>query len=156
MEYQTCSHFQKDEDQNGFKWCKVVAAKYVADVGTWSRRFDTFWDGRIDFTGPALISQFGSETPSKDALVTAAHLPVVKYARCWMNSLSENISKSPVEVAGRFMRRSSRTCRRTSQVRLRQCRYFNKLQTSWSTCIMRAIACLFDLVSYQETKLDDL
>lgn len=34
-----------------------------------------FWDGRVDFKGEQLISQFGESVPSKDPLVVATHLP---------------------------------------------------------------------------------
>ena len=37
-----------------------------------------FWDGRVDFSGQEIISQFGSYIPSPDPLVTAVHLPVVE------------------------------------------------------------------------------
>ena len=41
--------------------------------------FNTFfWDGKVDFADGKEISQFGSQPPSTDALVTAAHLPVVE------------------------------------------------------------------------------
>jgi len=41
--------------------------------------FDTFfWDGRVDFSDNKKFSQFGAHPPSDDALVTAAHLPVVQ------------------------------------------------------------------------------
>ena len=37
-----------------------------------------FWDGRVDFSDNRRMSQFGGKPPSDDALVTAAHLPVVQ------------------------------------------------------------------------------
>lgn len=37
-----------------------------------------FWDGKVDFSISPRISQFGEHPPSDDALVTAAHLPVVE------------------------------------------------------------------------------
>ena len=37
-----------------------------------------FWDGKVDFAGPAKLSQFGDAAPSSDALVTAVHLPPVE------------------------------------------------------------------------------
>lgn len=37
-----------------------------------------FWDGRVDFSDNRRMSQFGGKPPSEDALITAAHLPVVQ------------------------------------------------------------------------------
>ncbi len=38
--------------------------------------FDVFfWDGKVDASSGELISQFGSDVPSKDPLVVAVHLP---------------------------------------------------------------------------------
>jgi len=47
--------------------------------GRGGKGFDTFfWDGRVDFSDNKKFSQFGAHPPSDDALVTAAHLPVVQ------------------------------------------------------------------------------
>jgi cytochrome c peroxidase len=47
--------------------------------GRGAKGFNTFfWDGKVDFSGSKKISQFGSRPPSNDALVTAAHLPLVE------------------------------------------------------------------------------
>ena len=41
--------------------------------------FDVFfWDGKVDFSGQKQISQFGDAAPSRDALLTAVHLPPVE------------------------------------------------------------------------------
>ena len=37
-----------------------------------------FWDGKVDGTNGAVVSQFGSLPPSSDPLVVAAHLPPVE------------------------------------------------------------------------------
>jgi cytochrome c peroxidase len=47
--------------------------------GRGAKGFNTFfWDGKVDFSNLKKISQFGSRPPSDDALVTAAHLPLVE------------------------------------------------------------------------------
>jgi cytochrome c peroxidase len=37
-----------------------------------------FWDGRVSYRNGRIVSQFGSNPPSRDLLVTADHLPVVE------------------------------------------------------------------------------
>jgi cytochrome c peroxidase len=37
-----------------------------------------FWDGRVDGASGTIVSQFGDQLPSTDALVVAAHLPPVE------------------------------------------------------------------------------
>lgn len=37
-----------------------------------------FWDGRVSYQHGKVVSQFGSDPPSQDLLVTADHLPVVE------------------------------------------------------------------------------
>ena len=47
--------------------------------GRGAKGFHTFfWDGKVDFSNSKKISQLGSRPPSDDALVIAAHLPVVE------------------------------------------------------------------------------
>jgi cytochrome c peroxidase len=47
--------------------------------GRGGRDFNVFfWDGKIDFSGEKKISQFGSNPPSNDPLISAVHLPVVE------------------------------------------------------------------------------
>lgn len=47
--------------------------------GRGGKGFNTFfWEGKVDFSNGAQISQFGSKPPSDDALITADHLPVVE------------------------------------------------------------------------------
>jgi cytochrome c peroxidase len=58
---------------------KQLPRNALALWGRGANGFDTFfWDGRVDFRDSKKLSQFGSRNPSDDALVTAAHLPVVE------------------------------------------------------------------------------
>ena len=58
---------------------KIVPRNTLALWGVGSKDFNTFfWDGRIDFRSIKIISQFGSQIPSHDPLITAVHLPVVE------------------------------------------------------------------------------
>jgi cytochrome c peroxidase len=58
---------------------KLLARNTLPFWGRGGKGFDTFfWDGRVDFSGNRRMSQFGANPPSPDALVTAAHLPVVQ------------------------------------------------------------------------------
>ena len=58
---------------------KIVPRNTLALWGVGSKNFKTFfWDGRVDFSDIKVISQFGSQIPSPDPLVTAVHLPVVE------------------------------------------------------------------------------
>ncbi len=58
---------------------KLLPRNALAFWGRGSKGFDVFfWDGRVDFSGSKKITQFGSNIPSNDALVTADHLPVVE------------------------------------------------------------------------------
>lgn len=58
---------------------KLLPRNALALWGRGATGFDVFfWDGRIDFSGFKKITQFGSNIPSNDALVTADHLPVVE------------------------------------------------------------------------------
>ena len=58
---------------------KIVPRNTLALWGVGSKDFKTFfWDGRIDFSGNDIVSQFGNGIPSKDPLITAVHLPVVE------------------------------------------------------------------------------
>ena len=58
---------------------KLLPRNTLPFWGRGGKGFDTFfWDGRVDFSGQRRLSQFGANPPSNDALVTAAHLPVVQ------------------------------------------------------------------------------
>ena len=58
---------------------KLLARNTLPFWGRGGPGFNTFfWDGKVDFADGRQISQFGSRPPSDDALVTAAHLPVVE------------------------------------------------------------------------------
>lgn len=58
---------------------KQLPRNTLAFWGRGAKGFDVFfWDGRVDFSTPKKLTQFGSKTPSNDALVTAVHLPVVE------------------------------------------------------------------------------
>lgn len=51
----------------------------LAFWGRGAHGFNTFfWDGKIDYSGPQPVTQFGQRVPSTDPLVTAIHLPVVE------------------------------------------------------------------------------
>ena len=58
---------------------KLLPRNTLPFWGRGGKGFSTFfWDGKVDFADDKQISQFGSKPPSDDALVTAAHLPVVE------------------------------------------------------------------------------
>jgi cytochrome c peroxidase len=58
---------------------KLLPRNALAFWGRGAKGFDVFfWDGRVDFSGTKKITQFGSNIPSNDSLVTADHLPVVE------------------------------------------------------------------------------
>lgn len=58
---------------------KLLPRNTLAFWGRGAKGFETFfWDGKVDFRNSRKISQFGSLPPSDDALVTAAHLPLVE------------------------------------------------------------------------------
>lgn len=58
---------------------KIIPRNTLALWGVGSKGFDTlFWDGKIDFSQNLKLSQFGSNPPSADPLVTAVHLPAVE------------------------------------------------------------------------------
>ena len=58
---------------------KIVPRNTLALWGVGGKFFERFfWDGRVDFSSEQIISQFGTEVPSSDPLVTAVHLPVVE------------------------------------------------------------------------------
>ncbi|WP_417585989.1 His-Xaa-Ser system-associated MauG-like protein [Nitrincola sp.] len=58
---------------------KIVPRNTLPLWGRGARGFDVFfWDGKVDFSQDNQISQFGSEVPSEDPLVIAAHLPPVE------------------------------------------------------------------------------
>jgi cytochrome c peroxidase len=58
---------------------RIVPRNTLGLWGVGSKGFRTFfWDGRVDFSQENVLSQFGSNIPSQDPLVTAVHLPVVE------------------------------------------------------------------------------
>ncbi|BDW12334.1 methylamine utilization protein MauG [Polynucleobacter sp. SHI8] len=58
---------------------KQLPRNTLAFWGRGAKGFDVFfWDGRVDFSLKKPLSQFGSQGPTNDALVTAIHLPVVE------------------------------------------------------------------------------
>jgi cytochrome c peroxidase len=58
---------------------KLLPRNTLPFWGRGAKGFNTFfWDGKVDFSNSQKISQFGSQPPSDDALVTAAHLPLVE------------------------------------------------------------------------------
>lgn len=58
---------------------KLLARKTLPLWGRGGKGFEIFfWDGRVDFSEKKRFSVFGSNPPSDDSLVTAAHLPVVQ------------------------------------------------------------------------------
>jgi len=58
---------------------KLLPRNTLPFWGRGGKGFDIFfWDGRVDFSGKRRLSQFGANPPSDDALITAAHLPVVQ------------------------------------------------------------------------------
>jgi len=58
---------------------KLLPRNTLPFWGRGAKGFDTFfWDGKVDFSKSKKVSQFGSQPPSDDALVTAAHLPLVE------------------------------------------------------------------------------
>jgi cytochrome c peroxidase len=58
---------------------KLLPRNTLAFWGRGAKNFDAFfWDGKISVEDKKIISQFGSRVPSKDLLVSAAHLPVVE------------------------------------------------------------------------------
>jgi cytochrome c peroxidase len=58
---------------------KLLPRNTLPFWGRGAKGFNTFfWDGRVDFSDLKKSSQFGSQYPSDDALITAAHLPVVE------------------------------------------------------------------------------
>lgn len=58
---------------------RIVPRNTLGFWGVGSKGFKVFfWDGRVDFSHYKVISQFGSNLPSKDPLVTSVHIPVVE------------------------------------------------------------------------------
>lgn len=57
----------------------IVPRNTLGLWGVGSKNFLTFfWDGRVDFANEKVLSQFGTDVPSLDPLITAVHLPVVE------------------------------------------------------------------------------
>lgn len=58
---------------------KIIPRNTLPLWGRGAKGFNTFfWDGKVDFSGIARLSQFGSNPPSDDALLIAVHLPPVE------------------------------------------------------------------------------
>ena len=68
-------HGQKRLNSGG----KFIPRNSLALWGRGGIGFNTlFWDGKVDFSNGARISQFGGNAPSKDPLVVAVHLPAIE------------------------------------------------------------------------------
>jgi cytochrome c peroxidase len=68
-------HGQKRLNSGG----KFVPRNTLALWGRGGLGFDTlFWDGKVDFSNGAKLSQFGDNAPSDDPLVVAVHLPAIE------------------------------------------------------------------------------
>jgi cytochrome c peroxidase len=62
-----------------------------------------FWDGKVDFTDGQRISQFGTQPPSEDPLITAIHLPAVEIREMLMEDPQVHESKQEdVESAAKL------------------------------------------------------
>ena len=58
---------------------KFIPRNTLALWGRGGLDFNTlFWDGKVDFSNGARISQFGDNAPSDDPLVVAVHLPAIE------------------------------------------------------------------------------
>ncbi len=58
---------------------KIVPRNTLPLWGRGGQGFDVFfWDGKVDFSGQRPLSQFGTDVPSSDPLLTAVHLPPVE------------------------------------------------------------------------------
>ena len=58
---------------------KIVPRNTLPLWGRGGQGFDVFfWDGKVDFSGERPLSQFGTDIPSSDPLLTAVHLPPVE------------------------------------------------------------------------------
>ena len=65
--------------ERAFSDGRIVPRNTLPLWGRGALGFDVFfWDGKVDFSGERPLSQFGDERPSKDALLTAVHLPPVE------------------------------------------------------------------------------
>jgi cytochrome c peroxidase len=68
-------HGQKRLNSGG----KFIPRNTLALWGRGGLGFNTlFWDGKVDFSNGARLSQFGDNTPSDDPLVVAVHLPAIE------------------------------------------------------------------------------
>jgi cytochrome c peroxidase len=68
-------HGQKRLNSGG----KFIPRNTLALWGIGGLGFNTlFWDGKVDFSNGARISQFGENAPSDDPLVVAVHLPAIE------------------------------------------------------------------------------
>ncbi|MCG8409633.1 MAG: His-Xaa-Ser system-associated MauG-like protein [Phycisphaerales bacterium] len=63
-----------------------------------------FWDGKVEVTDAGVISQFGSEAPSSDALTVAVHLPFVEIREMLVDDahVSREFEKEEVSAAERI------------------------------------------------------
>ena len=58
---------------------KIVPRNTLPLWGRGGQGFNVFfWDGKVDFSGQRPLSQFGTDVPSSDPLLTAVHLPPVE------------------------------------------------------------------------------
>ena len=58
---------------------KIVPRNTLPLWGRGGQGFNVFfWDGKVDFSGQRPLSQFGTDVPSADPLLTAVHLPPVE------------------------------------------------------------------------------
>lgn len=58
---------------------RLLPRKALPFWGRGEKGFNVFfWDGRVSYQDGHIVSQFGNSAPSSDALVVAAHLPVVE------------------------------------------------------------------------------
>jgi cytochrome c peroxidase len=96
---------------------KQLPRNALALWGRGANGFDTFfWDGRVDFSGSKKLSQFGSRNPSDDALVTAAHLPVVEIREMLdEDTLVRSHKKESVEQANEIYKAIADSLRKNEQ-----------------------------------------
>jgi len=96
---------------------KQLPRNALALWGRGANGFDTFfWDGRVDFSSSKKLSQFGSRNPSDDALVTAAHLPVVEIREMLdEDTLVRSHKKESVEQANEIYKAIADSLRKNEQ-----------------------------------------
>jgi len=65
--------------QRAFSGGRIVPRNTLPLWGRGALGFNVFfWDGKVDFSGVKPLSQFGDDPPSRDALLTAVHLPPIE------------------------------------------------------------------------------